>query len=103
MVYEESAVNEKLKNFALDCESGKLIMLMKYQKGTVGYELDARVYKLKIFDLATSTIELDQEIRDENLIGMILQGYNKFVNGNFYHHNSLTTMRYDLIKKAMDG
>lgn len=60
--------------------------------------VDPRVFRMKLFDVASSKVQIDIQITNPFVIGVLSSGYYTLVDGHIYHCNSVIKIRYDLLE-----
>lgn len=98
-LYREESVEEQIRTMNYDASSEKIALLIRSgSKPDEHSDVDRRVFRLKLFDLKTSTVQINILLTKPEIIGIMTSGYYTFVNGHIYHNNHVIKMRYDLLE-----
>lgn len=98
-LYEETAPHEVIRTMNYDPDRHKIAMLTRSgMQPDVDANVDHRICHLKLFDVATSQVQLDVRLSRPEIIGILSSGYYTLVDGHIYHNNNVIKMRYDLLE-----
>lgn len=75
-------------------------MLLKVgKKKNAKTHLTQRDHKVKIYDIADRTVELDMIVQNKLLTGLLVSGYYNLLAGHIYFGSNVIKVRYDLLKE----
>lgn len=98
-LYKEKNIGEQIRSHNYDSMKNKIVLLIRSgNKPPDNVNMDLREFRLKLFDVATSKVQINIIVTNPEIIGILSSGYYTLVDGHIYHNNHVIKMRYDLLE-----
>ena len=101
-IYQEMGEDEELMGFQKDQDKDKLLLLIRFGAKRSSENITPRKFIIKVYDEILMKVECSVWVTDPHIIGIMLSGQLRLLDGHIYHQNQLIKVRYDLIGKIQN-